>query len=479
MSAGPVSQLWAGSLPGVEVADSVLDLIGNTPLVRMRRAIPEARCEVVAKLELLNPGGSVKDRIAMTMIDAAERDGLLGPGGTIIEPTSGNTGIGLAMVAAQRGYRCIFVMTDKVSAEKVQLLRAYGSEVVVCPVAVAPDDPDSYYSTAERLMNETPGAYQPNQYFNQANPLAHEQTTGPELWRQTGGRITHFVASAGTGGTLSGVGRFLKRQDPSVQVIAADPEGSVFSGGSGRPYLVEGIGEDFWPETYHPDVVDRVIAVSDQASFDMARLVSHREGLLIGGSGGTAVCAAAEVASECGPDAVVVVLLPVSGRGYLSKVFDDDWMASHGFLIGDHPCVKDVLDAKEGALPPLVYVNPDDPVSLAVTRMRDNGLSQMPVAKGEMPLAAAEVMGAVHELRLMALAFDGDLLGQPVENVMSDPLEQIGIGESVALAVTRLERSPALLVLDGGRPRAVVSSTDVLGYLSSTAGEGIIEGSGR
>ena len=442
----------------------------------MRRAITEAGCELVAKLEMLNPGGSVKDRIAMTMIDAAERDGLLGPGGTIIEPTSGNTGVGLAMVAAQRGYRCIFVMTDKVSTEKVQLLRAYGAEVVVCPVAVAPDDPDSYYSTAERLMRETPGAYQPNQYFNQANPLAHEQTTGPELWRQTGGRITHFVAGAGTGGTLSGVGRYLKQQNPAVQVIAADPEGSVFSGGSGRPYLVEGIGEDFWPETYHPEWVDRVIAVSDQASFDMARRVSHREGLLIGGSGGTAVCAAAEVASACDPDAVVVVLLPDSGRGYLSKVFDDDWMASHGFLIGEHPCVKDVLDAKKDALPPLVYVNPTDPVSLAVTRMRDNGLSQLPVAKGEMPLAAAEVMGAVHELRLMALAFSGDLLGQPVENVMSRPLEQIGIGEPVALAVTKLERSPALLVLDGGRPRAVVSSTDVLSYLSANADGGLSQG---
>ncbi len=460
----------------MEVADSVLDLVGNTPLVRMQRAVPDAGCDVLAKLEMLNPGGSVKDRPAIAMIDAAEREGLLEPGGTIIEPTSGNTGVGLAMVAAQRGYRCVFVMTDKVSEEKVQLLRAYGAEVVVCPVAVAPDDPDSYYSTAERLMRETPAAYRPNQYFNQANPLAHEQTTGPELWRQTGGRITHFVAGAGTGGTITGVGRYLKQQRPSVEMVVADPEGSVFSGGSGRPYLVEGVGEDFWPPTYDPEVVDRVIAVSDQASFDMARLVSHREGLLIGGSGGTAVCAAAEVARHCGPDDVVVVLLPDSGRGYLSKVFNDDWMASHGFLICEHPCVKDVLDAKEDVLPPLVYVNPDDPVSLAVTRMRDHGLSQMPVAKGEMPLAAAEVMGSVHELRLMALAFDGDLLGQPVESIMSRPLEQIGIGEPVALAVTRLERSPALLVLDGGRPRAVVSSTDVLGYLSSNADDGLSQG---
>lgn len=452
---------------GVEVADSILDLIGDTPLVRMPRIADGVSCEVLAKLEMLNPGGSVKDRPAVAMIDAAEREGLLKPGGTIIEPTSGNTGVGLALVAAQRDYRCVFVMTDKVSQEKVQLLRAYGAEVVVCPVAVDPEDPDSYYSTAERLVAETPGAYRPNQYFNQVNPLSHELTTGPELWKQTAGRITHFVAGAGTGGTLNGVGRFLKRQNPDIQMVAGDPEGSVFSGGAGRPYLVEGIGEDFWPETYDPEVVDRVIPISDQDSFDMARLVTRREGLLIGGSGGTAVCAALEVAQDCGPDDVVVVLLPDAGRGYLSKVFNDDWMASYGFLIGEHPCVKDVLDAKEGALPPLVYVKPDDPVSMAVTQMRDHGVSQLPVAKGEMPLAAAEVMGAVHELHLMELAFNGDLLGQPVESVMSRPLEQIGIGESVALAVTKLERSPALLVLDGGRPRAVMTSTDVLSFLSS------------
>ena len=273
---------------GVEVADSILDLIGNTPLVRMRRIAEGVSCEVLAKLEMLNPGGSVKDRPAVAMIDTAEREGLLKPGGTIIEPTSGNTGVGLALVAAQRDYRCIFVMTDKVSDEKVQLLRAYGAEVVVCPVAVDPEDPESYYSTAERLVAETPGAYRPNQYFNQVNPLSHEQTTGPELWKQTEGRITHFVAGAGTGGTLNGVGRYLKQQNPEIQIVAGDPEGSVFSGGTGRPYLVEGIGEDFWPETYDPSVVDRVIPISDQDSFDMARLVTHREGLLIGGSGGTA-----------------------------------------------------------------------------------------------------------------------------------------------------------------------------------------------
>ena len=462
----------------MEVADSILDLIGNTPLVRMRRVLGDVPCDVLAKLEMLNPGGSVKDRPAVAMIDAAEREGLLRPGGTIIEPTSGNTGVGLAMVAAQRDYRCIFVMTDKVSAEKVQLLRAYGAEVVICPVAVAPDDPDSYYSTAERLVAETPGAYRPNQYFNQVNPLAHERTTGPEVWRQTGGRITHFVAGAGTGGTLAGVGRYLKAQNPAVQVIGADPEGSVFSGGSGRPYLVEGIGEDFWPETYDRSVVDRVIPISDRDSFDMARAVSRKEGLLVGGSGGTVVCAAAEVARDCGPDDVVVLLLPDAGRGYLSKVFNDSWMASHGFLIGDRPCVKDVLDARAGAVPPLVYVHPGDPVRLAVTRMRDYGVSQLPVAKGKLPIMAAEVVGSVDELQLMALAFDGDLLGRPVEQVMSRPLEQIGVGESVTLAVTKLERSPALLVLDGGRPRAVVSRTDVLAFLSSGRPESVPPGAG-
>ncbi|MXW41941.1 MAG: cystathionine beta-synthase [Acidimicrobiia bacterium] len=453
----------------MEVADSILDLIGNTPLVRMKRVGEGLSCDLLAKLEMLNPGGSVKDRPAIAMIDAAERDGLLKPGGTIIEPTSGNTGVGLALVAAQRDYRCIFVMTDKVSQEKVQLLRAYGAEVVVCPVAVEPEDPQSYYSTAERLMANTPGAYRPNQYFNQINPLSHEQTTGPELWHQTAGKITHFVAGAGTGGTLNGVGRYLKQQNPAIQIVAGDPEGSVFSGGSGRPYLVEGIGEDFWPETYDPAVVDQVIPISDQASFDAARMVTHREGLLIGGSGGTAIVTALHVAADCRPTDVVVALLPDAGRGYLSKVFNDQWMASYGFLVDGHPCMKDVLDVKAEELPPLVYVEPDDPVSLAVTRMRDHGVSQLPVAKGEMPLAAAEVIGAVHELQLMELAFNGDLLGQPVEKVMNKPLEQIGIGESVALAVTKLERSSALLVLDGGRPRAVVTSTDVLSFLSSSA----------
>ena len=336
----------------MEIANSVLDLIGNTPMVHLRQVTEGIECPVAVKLETTNPGGSSKDRPALWMIDEAERSGELKPGGTIVEPTSGNTGVGLAIVAAQRGYDCIFVVTDKVAPEKIDLLRAYGAEVVVCPVAVAPEDPSSYYSTAERLVAETPDAFRPNQYANPANPAAHVATTGPEIWRQTDGRITHFVAGAGTGGTLTGVGSYLKSQNPDVRIVAADPEGSVYSGGTGRPYLVEGVGEDFWPTTYDPGVVDEVIAISDADSFLTARTVTEREGLLIGGSGGTAVAAGLELATRLTADDLVVVLIPDSGRGYLSRVFNDQWMAGYGFLIGDGPVVADVLAAKDDGRPP-------------------------------------------------------------------------------------------------------------------------------
>jgi len=462
-----------GSVPerGMQVADSLLDLVGNTPLVRLGRVGAHLRCDLLAKVELFNPGGSVKDRPAVAMIDAAERDGLLQPGGVIVEPTSGNTGVGLAIVAAQRGYRCIFVMSDKMSDEKVALLRAYGADVVVCPTAVPPEHPDSYYSVADRLTRETPGAFRPDQYSNPANPAEHERSTGPEIWEQTAGRVTHFVAGIGTGGTITGVARALKARNPSVQVIGADPEGSVFSGGSGRPYLVEGVGEDFWPTTYDPSVVDRTVMVSDADSFAAARRVTREEGLLIGGSCGTAVHAALVVGEELGPDDVVVVLLPDSGRNYLSKIFDDEWMTSFGFLRNVGVTAGDVLAAKDGTIPDLVVITDDVPARDAFARMRELGVSQLVVAVStEPPLAAKEISGMVSELPLMDKAFrDPDALDRPVGSLMEPAPPMVGVGETVSDVVDRLERCSAVLVLDGGHPVGILTRADVLTFLASRA----------
>ncbi|HEX4776355.1 MAG TPA: cystathionine beta-synthase [Acidimicrobiia bacterium] len=451
------------------IADSLLDLVGDTPLVRLRNVARDVRCDVVAKLEMLNPGGSVKDRPAIAMIDAAERAGLLRPGGTIVEPTSGNTGVGLAIVAAQRGYRCIFVMSDKMSAEKVKLLEAYGAQVVVCPTAVPPEHPDSYYSTAERLVRETPGAFRPDQYSNQENPRAHELTTGPEVWEQTAGHVTHFVAGIGTGGTITGVGRYLKARNPDVQIVGADPAGSVYSGGTGRPYLVEGIGEDFWPTTFDPALVDRVVEVSDAESFLMARRVTHEEGILIGGSGGTAVHAALEVARDLDGDALVVVLLPDSGRGYLSKIFDDQWMTDFGFLTGPGPTSGDVLRAKRGRIPELVLVTPEEPARRAIALMRDLGVSQVVVSvTKDLPLAAKEVSGTVNELDLMDRAFrDPSVLDRPIGDVMGPAMPMVGVGEPVPRVVRCLDTATAVLVLEGGHPIGVLTRADVLSFLAA------------
>ena len=452
----------------MEVADSLLDLVGNTPLVRLDRMGRDVSCQLIGKLEFLNAGGSVKDRPAVAMIDAAEQAGLLREGGTIVEPTSGNTGVGLAIVAARRRYKCVFVMPDKMSAEKIGLLRAYGAEVVVCPTAVAPDHPDSYYSVANRLSADIPGAFQPNQYANPANPASHVASTGPEIWRQTAGRITHFVAGIGTGGTITGVGRYLKSVNPSIQIVGADPEGSVYSGGSGRPYLVEGIGEDFWPATYDPSVVDRVIMVSDRDSFLTARRVTREEGILVGGSAGTAVWAAVELGKELGPTDVVVVLIPDSGRGYLSKLYNDSWMADFGFLRAGEQTVSEVMHRKRRDLPPLVHVHPDETVRAAIAILREYDVSQMPVVNAEPPLVAAEVMGSVQDRSLMELAFDNPaLLDQPVSEVMQPPLPTIGSGESLELAVERLEGAPAVLVLDAGHPVGIITRSDVLEFLVS------------
>jgi cystathionine beta-synthase len=454
----------------MDFADSILDLVGNTPLVRLRR-LSEAEhleCTLLAKVETVNPGGSVKDRVAIAMVDAAERDGLLQPGGTIVEPTSGNTGAGLAIVAAQRGYHCIFVMSDKMSDEKIALLRSYGAEVVVCPTAVPPEDPRSYYSTAERLVRETPGAFRPDQYSNAANPLAHEQTTGPEIWEQTRGRVTHFVAGVGTGGTITGVGRALTARNPAVQIVGADPSGSVYSGGTGRPYLTEGVGEDFWPTTFDGSVVDRVVEVSDADSFLMARRVTREEGLLIGGSGGTAVCAALEIARPLGPEAVVVVLLPDSGRSYLTKIFDDQWMFDMGFLRGEGLAAGDVLAAKGPGLPDLVLVLPEEQVRDAIAVMHQTGVSQVVVSvTKELPLAAKEVVGTLRELELMDLIFrDDGILDRPIADIMSPPMPMIGVGEPVVRVVSCLEQGPSVLVLDGGHPIGVLTRSDVLSFLA-------------
>jgi cystathionine beta-synthase len=465
-------------LAGTQIADSVIDVFGDTPLVRLHRITEVERIPSVLamKMETTNPGGSAKDRPALEMILAAEREGILQPGATIVEPTSGNTGVGLAIVAAQRGYRCVFVMTDKNGQEKIDLLKAYGAEVVVCPVAVAPDDPQSYYKVAERLTRER-NAFRPNQYANPNNPLAHYKTTGPEIWEQTAGRVTHFVAGAGTCGSITGVARYLKERNPDVQIVAADPEGSVFSGGTGRPYLVEGVGEDFFPAAWQPDLYDEVIAVSDADSFAMARHVSRTEGILIGGSGGLAVAAAIQVAKRAAPDDIVVVLNPDSGRGYLSRIFNDDWMANFGFLTECDQCVGAVLDTRGDTLDRLLYVNPSETVRKAIERMREHGISQLPVCKNTPPFAAAEVAGSVDELELMErIADDPAAMELPVDEVMSPPLPTIGIGQKIEHALDLLHSAPALLVLSGGRPLSVLSRTDILAYFEQVATDTATDG---
>ena len=457
----------------MEYVDSVVDLIGDTPLVRLRHVtrgiVPEPGPLVLAKVEYVNPGGSVKDRIATRMIDAAEREGLLKPGGTIVEPTSGNTGVGLALVAQQRGYRCVFVCPDKVSEDKRNVLKAYGAEVVVCPTAVDPEDPRSYYSVSDRLAREIPGGWKPDQYSNPNNPLSHYEQTGPELWYQTDGRITHFVAGVGTGGTISGTGRFLKEaSNGRVRIIGADPEGSVYSGGTGRPYLVEGVGEDFWPTTYDTEICDEIIAVSDAASFEMTRRLAREEGLLVGGSCGMAVVAALDVASRATPDDVIVVLLPDSGRGYLSKVFNDTWLSSYGFLTSDtQRTVGEVLAGKSGGLPPLVHTHPTETVADAIAILEEFGVSQVPVVRAEPPVMAAEVVGAVVERDLLdALFTQKAKLSDRVDEHMSPALPIIGSGESVSNAVGVLTSADAAVVIEDGKPIGIITRQDLLGYLA-------------
>ncbi len=462
----------------MQYVNSLLDLIGNTPLLRLSRTLdlPDGAAGplVLAKVEYFNPGGSVKDRIAQRMVEAAEEDGSLKPGGTIVEPTSGNTGVGLAIVAQAKGYHCVFVCPDKVSEDKRNVLKAYGAEVVVCPTAVAPEHPDSYYNVSDRLASE-PGAWKPDQYSNPHNPRSHYETTGPEIWEQTEGRITHFVTGMGTGGTISGVGRYLKERNPEVQVVGADPAGSVYSGGSGRPYLVEGVGEDFWPETYDRNVADRIIEVSDGDSFAYTRRLAREQALLVGGSSGMAAYAAKQLAEELAAegrtDAVIVVLLPDSGRGYLTKVFNDDWLGQYGFPTSDggeqDQTVGEVLRGKDGRLPDLVHTHPGETIAEAVHILQEYGVSQMPVVRAEPPIVAAEVAGSVSERTLLDALFASNArLTDQVEDHMSAALPTIGSTEPARSAVSLLEGADAVLVQEDGKPIGVLTRQDLLAFLA-------------
>jgi cystathionine beta-synthase len=452
---------------------TVLDLVGNTPLVRLQKVARNVQPTVVAKLEYMNPGGSVKDRIGMRMIERAEREGKLKPGGTIVEPTSGNTGVGLAIAAALKGYRCIFVMPDKMSQEKISLLRAYGAEVVICPTAVPPESPESYYNVSDRLAEEIPGGFKPDQYSNEANPQTHYETTGPEIWEQTGGEIDAFVISVGTGGTISGTARYLKEQKPDLLVVGADPEGSIYSSPEVHTYLVEGIGEDFWPTTYDPSLVDEYVTVSDRDSFLTARALAREEGLLVGGSGGTAVHAALKTAERFGPEATIVTLIPDGGRAYLSKFYDDNWMLEYGFLErrAPAPTVAEVLRAKraEGpGVPELVTIESHQKVGQAIDLMQRYSISQLPVVRHQPAESLADIVGSLQERGLLDRIFKNpDALNEDVAAAMQPPLAAVDSDETVDTVFSALTNgSPAVVVATGGRPAGMLTRSDLLEYLA-------------
>ncbi|MFQ5639768.1 MAG: cystathionine beta-synthase [bacterium] len=452
------------------IYNSILEAVGNTPLIKLNHVTAGIRATVLAKVESFNPGGSVKDRVAFSIIESAEKEGRLQPGGTIVESTSGNTGAGLALVAALRGYKAVFTMPDKMSAEKVRLLRAYGADVVVTPTAVPPESPESYYEVAKRIVRETPNAILANQYFNPVNPETHYLSTGPEIWEQTRGKIDYFVAGLGTGGTISGTGKFLKEKNPNMKVIGADPVGSILKEyfetkkmGQARPYKVEGIGEDIIPGTLHFEYIDEIHQVTDKQSFNIARRISREEGIFVGGSSGTAAFVALKIAKNLPEDKVVVVIFPDTGERYLSRFYSDEWMQENRFFDFEKISLKRVLEMKAGSLPAIVAIDPEDKVRVALEKMREFNISQLPVMEDD------HALGSLEEGYLMAQVIEKNaLMDSPARTVMQKCFPVIQFTGSVEETKNYLsQKHPAVLIAEENKIIGIITKSDLLDFITS------------